>query len=268
MKHMHFNSSCSYTALAMLLEEKGINTEDTDIALEIGLPWIFDKTEESFITGPNLQGAEWFDIYLNPRGLKMIEEYVEKEDVPDYLVKRGNCMLGIRLPGNKGKHAIVFYRYDGSFYFYNPVRAGSVETTEIVFSKEELLQSLDQKTMVGRLAEYTKIQPDMQQILKKSVSVLRENLDAVIEFCKTVHEPSEYKETMDKLFRSIFLDGISMLEIAGENELAEDFRKLQKKYLQFLRGDMSTALADTISLDTLRECVEKYIKLIAKRMCG
>ena len=34
MKYMHFNSSCSYTALAMLLEEKGISTEDTDIALE------------------------------------------------------------------------------------------------------------------------------------------------------------------------------------------------------------------------------------------
>ena len=41
MKYMHFNSSCSYTALAILLEDKGIETEDVDISIEIGLPWIF-----------------------------------------------------------------------------------------------------------------------------------------------------------------------------------------------------------------------------------
>ncbi len=123
MKYMHFNSSCSYTALAMLLEEKGISTEDTDIALEIGLPWFFDKKEDCFLAGPNLQGAEWFDIYLNPRGLRMFEENIDREDIPDHLTDHGKCMLGIRLPEGKGRHAVVFYKYDGSYHFYNPVRA-------------------------------------------------------------------------------------------------------------------------------------------------
>ena len=45
MKYMHFNSSCSYTALAILLEDKGIETEDVDISIEIGLPWIFASGE-------------------------------------------------------------------------------------------------------------------------------------------------------------------------------------------------------------------------------
>ena len=265
MKYMHFNSSCSYTALAMLLEEKGINTEDKDIAMTIGLPWIFVKEDGCFMAGPDLQGAEWFDIYLNPRGLRMFEEYVDRESIPDYLVKHGNCMLGIRLPENKGKHAVVFYKFDGSYHFYNPVREGSEENTEIVFGKEELLRSADQKTIVGRLEACTKTGHDMQTILEKSVSVLRENLKAIDDFCRAVHEPDEYKETMDSVFRSIFLDGISMLEIAGEKDLAAGFRKLQSEYLQFLRSDMLGVLADHFSLDTFRILVEEYIKLIEKQ---
>ena len=266
MKYMHFNSSCSYTALAMLLEGKGIDTEDTDIVLEIGLPWIFDKKDDCFLAGPNLQGAEWFDIYLNPRGLRIIEEYVNKKNISDYLIKHGNCMLGIKLPEGKGKHAVVFYRYDGSYHFYNPVRDGSEESTEIIFSKEELLLATEQETMVGTVVECPRAEFDMQSVFKKSVSVLKENLKTIEVFCQAFHEPDEYKAAMDSIFRSILLDGISMLVIAGEKELAENFRKLQKEYLQFFRGDKKGILADYISLSELRDCGEKYILLVEKHI--
>lgn len=38
MKFMHFKASCSYTALANLLELEGLDTEDDQIALDMGLP--------------------------------------------------------------------------------------------------------------------------------------------------------------------------------------------------------------------------------------
>jgi hypothetical protein len=47
----------------MLLSDKGIDTEDTDIALEIGLPWMFDREEGYYLAGPMLQGAKWFDLF-------------------------------------------------------------------------------------------------------------------------------------------------------------------------------------------------------------
>ena len=56
-KYMHFNSSCSYAALAMLASEYGIDTEDVNIALEMGLPWLFDKEGDYFLAGPNLQAC-------------------------------------------------------------------------------------------------------------------------------------------------------------------------------------------------------------------
>ena len=41
MKYMHFNSSCSYCAVAYILSSFDVEIEDTDIALKIGLPYIF-----------------------------------------------------------------------------------------------------------------------------------------------------------------------------------------------------------------------------------
>ena len=38
MKFMHFKASCSYAALADLLELEGLDTEDDQIALDMGLP--------------------------------------------------------------------------------------------------------------------------------------------------------------------------------------------------------------------------------------
>ena len=45
MKYMHFKASCSYAALANLLEMQGYDTEDTIIALEMELPKLFSKED-------------------------------------------------------------------------------------------------------------------------------------------------------------------------------------------------------------------------------
>ena len=61
MKHMHFNASCSYAALAALMERKGVDTEDYKIALEIKLPWLFAKEDGAYISGPMLFRRKSFD---------------------------------------------------------------------------------------------------------------------------------------------------------------------------------------------------------------
>ena len=80
MKYMHFRASCSYTALAILLEKEGIQTEDYKIALEMNLPWLFSKENDSYIAGSMLQGAKWFNLWLLPHGFEMSEEASEYED--------------------------------------------------------------------------------------------------------------------------------------------------------------------------------------------
>ena len=263
-KYMHFNSSCSYTALAMLLSEKGINTEDTEIALEIGLPWMFDKEDGYFLAGAMLQGAKWFDLFLNPRGLCLNEEIVERERLAEYLRANGTCMLGIKLPGNNGKHAVVFSGYDGKYHFLNPKHERSEQPAELTKTEEELLDSSDDYIMIGTLREHDVEKPDLSGRFENSVKVLRENCAEIEEFAKDIHSEEEYTDARDRLFRALLVDGISMLELVNEFELSIGFRQIQQNYLAFMKGSKRWPLKGTISTDELKELVERYIALCEK----
>ncbi len=265
MKYMHFNSSCSYSALAMLLEDRGIETEDVDIAIEIGLPWIFVEQDGIFLSGPMLQGKKWFDIFLNPKGLCINEEHIDKKSIPTYLQEHGTCMIGVYIQENVGKHAVVFCKYDGLYHFYNPIRDGSDAPTEIAFNEVQLLQSLDDITTVGTIIECRKLKHDKRKILDNSALVLRKLYSEIERFSKSPHSDEEYKEAMDGIFRAILLDGITMLEISGQNDLADSFRKIQRNFLTFMKGDKKGILADVISLDELQELVARYEKLIMEK---
>lgn len=265
-KYMHFNSSCSYAALAMLVSEYGIETEDVNIALEMGLPWLFAKEDDVFLAGPGLQRAKWFDLYLNPRGFSMHEELVVKESLAEHLKKNGNCMLGLKLHEGQGKHAVVLCGYDGTYQFFNPVHEGSTESTKIELTEEELLSAAEKVTVVGTVEKCPETEHDRSVLFNKSIAVLRENVADIIKFCKAAHAPEEYVESMNRLFRSILLDAVTMLDIAGEGVLAEEFRGLQTEYLKFMKSDKAGVLADYISLNRLNDLTEQYIKLIEKHI--
>ena len=58
LKYMHLRASCSYAALAAIMEIIGVDTEDCKIALDIKLPWLFSKEDGAYISGSMLQGAK------------------------------------------------------------------------------------------------------------------------------------------------------------------------------------------------------------------
>ena len=265
LKYMHFNSSCSYAALAMLLSDKGIDTEDTEIAMEIGLPWMFEKEDDGyFLAGAMLQGAKWFDLFLNPRGLCLDEEIVEKDRFAEHLRSNGACMLGIKLSGSNGKHAVVFSGYDGKFHFLNPKHEKSEQPAELIMTIEELLASADEYTMIGALHEHDSEKTDLSALFENSVRVLRENFAEIEEFANNIHSAEEYAEARDRLFRALLVDGVSMLELVNENELAAGFRKIQQDYLCFMGGTKRWPMKGAISTDDLKELVERYAALCEK----
>ncbi len=262
MKYMHFRASCAYTALAMLMEHLGADTEDRSIALEMKLPWLFAKEDGVFAAGPMLQGAKWFDLWLNPRGYRMSEVMLEPDALPAYLREHCPVMLGLRTPG--GKHAVVFERYDGAYHFLNPVHKGSGEPTSLSLGADELCERADRPTVVGEVLPAAPRQPDMPSLLAASASTLRENLAAIEVFSAQAHAPEDYAAARDGLFRSLLLDGIAMLELIGETELAQGFSALQGSFLSFLRGSMDMPLASEFPMDKLRELTEAYLRLIER----
>ena len=71
---------------------------------------------------------------------------------------------------------------------------------------------------------------------------------------------------MNSLFRPLLLDGITMLELAGETALAKHFISLQQQFLSFMRGTREEALQDKLSLDRLRDLTEQYAHLIEQQI--
>lgn len=265
VKYMHFNSACSFAALAFILAGKGIMTEDTEIVREAGLPWIFAREGDSFLAGPMLQGKKWYDLYLNPRGLCMREEPVEREKLPEYLKTHEGSMLGLRLPGHPGKHAVVMDGYDGAWRFFNPTREGSGLETEIRLDREGLMLAADPVTIVGTVVEHDRVTPERRKLAEESLAVLEDNYRAIEVFCSETHSREEYDKAMDRIFRPLLLDGITMLELIGETELAEGFRKEQRAFLTFMKGDRTGRLDETVSLNKLRRLKERYGELIERR---
>lgn len=265
VKYMHFNASCSYCALAEMLETMGIEVEDDQIAREMKLPWLFVKEGDTFLSGPMLQGKRWFDLWLNPQGLAFSESAISSEALAPVLqLAQAPVMLGLQTPC--GKHAVVFRRYDGSYHFFNPTHENSGEPTKLILSEEELLRSVDSSVMIGQI---TASDPNVQSIkplLQGSIQVLRENAAEIMAFSSVPHTPGEYLPAMNQLFRPLLLDGISMLQLAGEDSLAQGFSSLQQDFMRFLRSPRTDPLSAFLSLETLHTLSEKYVQRIENQL--
>ena len=173
MKYMHFKASCSYPALAAMMEYYGTDTEDYRIALEMKLPWLFAGADGAFISGTMLQGAKWFDLWLAPRGYRMEEERVSRDKLCVFLRGHIPAMVGIRT--DSGKHAVVFTGYDGAYHFINPVREGSAEPDRLSLKEEELLCRTEEEATVGMVAAAEPEEREILPLLQTSVRVIREN---------------------------------------------------------------------------------------------
>ena len=264
MKYMHFKASCSYAAIAAIMETYGVDTEDYKIALDIKLPWMFAKEEGEYRSGPMLQGGKWFNLWLKPRGYEIEEKMIGREQLCGYLREHCPAMLGIQT--QYGKYAVVLAEYDGKYRFINPTHEGSGEDTELTFSEGELLARVDETTMVGVVRPAEPQPQPLDALLRRSISVIRENCAAIEAFATEKHDPNDYYKKMNALFRPLLLDGITMLELAGESDLAQGFTALQRQFMDFMRSPREAALRDTLALDTLHELCEQYAQLIAKQI--
>lgn len=256
MKYMHFRASCSYAGLANLLELAGVDTEDSRIALEMKLPYLFAKEGGGFVAGPMLQGAQWMDLWLRPRGFALEEQTVPKHALCSALRPGGPAMLGIKTP--YGKHAVVFTGFDGVWHFRNPTAEKSGERTELALTEAALLAAADDETVVGRLRHAVPAPVGMRPLLERSAEILLENAAQIAAFSAEAHAPERYTAELDRLFRPLLLDGITMLALVGEDALAGTLQQLQDSLMRFLRGPRQAPLSQALDVDALCSAARAY----------
>ena len=264
MKYMTFNSSCSYAGIANMLEQYGIDTTDREIALGMKLPYLFVYDDGAYVSGPMLQKAEWFDIYLNSIGFQLIEKKILADKVVDYLKEQKTAMLGIKM-GNAGKHAIVYIGMEADeLIFINNKWENEEVPSEIKFSEEELREKIDAEVVVAILQTIKATKVCMTDKLEESLVVLQANVLEIIELCNKEVTVEYLQSKLNTLFRPLFLDGITMLNLIGETEFAEEWKVMQGNLLGAIRADknQSIRLGEFISADKLQVLAQRYVELI------
>ena len=261
---MHFKASFAYAALANLLEEKGFNTEDTAIAMEMKLPYLFAKVNGYYLSGPMLQTAQWFNLYLNPHGFTMTEEAVAPSELCRYLQESDGAMLGMSTP--TGRHTVVYTGYDDTYQFTNPAYENDGAASRFACEGDDLAGQFHQPVIVATLRKTAPQTVALRPYLEASIPALRENVKEITAFCGAPHTPDQYNLMMNTLFRPLLLDGITMLSLIGETKLSNGLLELQNILMKFMVGPKKGALRSVLPLPKLQKYSEQYVSLISAQI--
>lgn len=264
MKYMTFNSSCSYAGVANMLERYGVDTDDRSIAMGMKLPYLFAYENGVYLAGPMLQSAEWFNLYLNPIGFEMSESELPAAQVTAYLKQQKTAMLGLQID-RTGKHAVVYIgNKNGKFVFLNNKWEHADAPEQIMLTDAELMAQIGHSTVIATLKPTLPREAVLEDRLIHSGNVIRQNLAEIRELCSREETVGAILSKRNTLFRSLLLDGITMLNLLGKTALAERFTEVQRQFLGALRQESSACiiLADYISIDALTAAAEEYIRII------
>lgn len=270
MKYMTFKSSCSYAGVANMLEQYGVDTDDRAIAMGMKLPYLFFHKDGVYMAGPMLQSAEWFNLYLNSIGFEMCETEVPAEQVADYLKQQKTAMLGLQVD-ETSKHAVVYTgSQDEKLVFLNNKWEQDPGPVQFLLSQEELLNRIGSSAMVATLQKICPKEVDLYSKFTDSISVILQNLTEIKSVCSRQETVGALRSMLNTLFRSLLLDGISMLGLLGEVELADKFSYIQNAFLTVLRQDpgCKVVLGDYISITEFESLVFEYVRLITKGAQG
>ena len=264
MKYMTFNSSCSYAGIANMLEQYGYDTSDASIALTIKLPYMFSCCDGVYLSGPMLQGAQWFDLFLNPIGFQLLEKTICADELANYLISQKTAMLGIHTEAG-GKHAVIYIGTEvNHLVFLNNKWETEESPNEIRLTEAELIQAVDPQVVVATLEQVFPKKVCLTERLQQSIAVLQSNVSEIVELSHKEESVENLRRKLNTLFRPLFLDGITMLNLIGETALSESFVKLQSDLLRALRQSSKQAvcLKEYIAIGDLQGAAEKYLDLI------
>ena len=266
MKYMTFNNSCSYAGVANLLEEFGIDIEDYELAIEMGVPFIFkyDDTRMKYFSGPMVQGEENFNYYLQKLGLRFVENELTRTNAIKFLQKsKHKCMMALNVR-DEYSHAVIYCGIENDEYiFLNNRRENTDEAEYYRYKLNELKEKMNDKFFIGYIEKgIGDTRLDINQEMNNSILYLSKYIDQIKNFSIKEQSVELLKESMDLVFRALFLDVLSMMEIIGEQEIAGRIVKVRSDYLGAMKLNKPLKLSEYICLEELENIVDEYKEII------
>ena len=266
MKYMTFRASCSYAGLANLLSFYDVDTEDRAIALKMGLPYLFSCEDGQYHAGPMLQSAKWFNLYLHPMGFNFTEHRMKKEDVCSCLRVHHPAMLGLHVTP-ESKHAVIYTGGgEGEYRFLNNRHESSPEPADLCLSERELISRLDETVTVGMLERVEPVPIELRPYLEESLTALQDLGEEITAFCSQEQTPETLERAMAGLFRPILLDGVTMLELLEEEQIAGPLRTVRAQLMKVRGERIPAVLSNRLDMRLLTAAITEYKQLIAAEM--
>ncbi len=270
MKYQTFNASCCYAALANMLDDFSLDLEDRDIALGAQLPYMlrFDPANNRFLAGPMLQGAEWFDLYLAPRGMRFTERSFTAGAAVNFLSTADTrVMLAVDVPD--GRQALVFEGVRGSrFHFISSKWQDAEGAERYMFTAAELLDRIDPEANALGWVELSPKKPvDFLEKLYQTLECIPKYHASLQKFCAVEREKIALRWAMEPLFRPLMVDLLTMMELAGEARLVLMIKVLRRSLGEaFAAEEESLVPFDYISEQQLGEALDRYTEIVQLQM--
>ena len=250
-----------------MLEQYGVDATDRSIAMSMKLPYLFSCKDGAYMAGPMLQSAEWFNLFLHPIGFEMIEKEIPAAQVPAYLKQQRTAMLGLHVSEDSSRHAVVYIgTQDSKLMFLNTKWEHDPAPAQLTLSEAELLNRIGSFAMVATLVQIDPKPGNLHRYMDESIPTIQKNFAEIKDVCSTPKAVGELRSMLNTLFRPLLLDGITMLGLVGETELANQFSRIQALFLNALRQEPSTTvvLGEYLPVADLARAVDEYIVLIER----
>lgn len=260
MKYMTFNSSCSLTAIANILELMNIeNISDRELALKCNLPYLFLQEKNHFTAGALNQNANVYNFYLKQIGYEFVEDKKNQNEFIPFLNSHRPCIIGIK--NKKGKHAVVYLgAKDNLLQFLNPHYETDDEKDFILLEGEELKSLVDQEIIIGYLKKCAT--KNIEFPYDESLSTLEKYKIEIDKFCNGVRSKKEVLDIRDALFRCFAIDLIPMMELIKDNQLLALLSEFQRSVFKLIELQSDRRPYEIISREVVMTIIEKYGKLI------
>lgn len=278
MKYQTFNNSCFFAALANLLLDFNIDVEDYDLVKAGNLAYIFryDEEDNSYYSGYTLQGKKWRNNYLKAYGVVFKEvtfisddPILDKKNAIEYLkTRKDKCIISLKVLGNSRWHAVIFEGIkDSKYYFKNMRKKDSNAKKYFIFDRDELINKLADRIYIGWLDPgITSCHFDLINEIGISICTLKNYITDITDFCCKETTQSERMLARDTLFRALFIQYYSMLEIIEENDIVECLNTTRKQYMKTFELDDKLILKNYIDFCGLLNQIEKIILLMKRKM--
>lgn len=236
MKYMNFNNACPFTCIANMLEKFHYHFEDKDIIKISKLPYIFYMDKEKYLTGDMLQHKTWFNLFLYRYQLEYVEIKSIKEEFMTFLEKTNQEVM-VGLSFEHMKHAVVFKAFsDNKYSFIYPHREGDSHPDYIYLQKHELESKLEDTVTYGYIQYNPAMKGPNLKLYDESIKYFRKYQKDFKLFTLQIKTIKEIKEAQETIFRPLLLTQFHMMNLTGNDDIANDIAVLQKQYLTVIKS--------------------------------